>query len=193
MYDFPRYTLIFFMQHKNETHFLFQSFYFYVATQINKRIKILRSDNGLEFDMKDFYNFKGILHEMRYLDTPQQNDMVERKHRNLLNVTRALCFQAGLPIKFFGECVLTITYLINHSSTPLLSGKTPYEFLFNSIPLFSHLKVFGCLCFAANTSGSKTKFDSKTSRYIFLGYPHDQKEYKLFYLETTRIFVSQNV
>lgn len=119
--------------------------------------------------------------------------MVERKHRNLLIVTHALHFQAGLPIKFLGECVLTITYLINHTSTPLLSSKTPYELLFNSIPLFSHLKVFGCLCFAANTSGSKTKFDSKTSRYIFLGYSNDQKEYKLFDLETTRIFVSQDV
>lgn len=129
MYDFPRYTLIFFMQYKNETHFLFQSFYFYVATQINKRIKILRFDNGLEFDMKDFYNFKWILHETSYVDTPQQNGMVERKHRNLLNVTCALRFQAGLPIKFLGECVLTVTYLINHSSTPLLSSKTPYEFI----------------------------------------------------------------
>lgn len=130
---------------------------------------------------------------MSYVDTPQQNGMVERKHRNLLNVTCALRFQVGLPIKFLGECVLTITYLINHSLTPLLSGKTPYELLFNSIPLFSHLKAFGCLCFAASTSGSKTKFDSKTSCYIFLGYPHDQKEYKIFDLETTRIFVSQNV
>ena len=57
------------------------------------------SNNGLKFDMKDFYNSKEILHETRYVDTPQQNEVVERKHEHLLNVAHALRFQANLPIK----------------------------------------------------------------------------------------------
>ena len=50
--------------------------------------------------MKDFYNSKEILHETRWVDAPQQNEVVERKHEHLLNVAHALCFQASLPIKF---------------------------------------------------------------------------------------------
>lgn len=64
-----------------------------------KRINILWSNNGLKFDMKDFYNSKEILHETSYVDTPQQNEVVERKHEQLLNIAHALHFQASIPIK----------------------------------------------------------------------------------------------
>lgn len=143
--------------------------------------------------MKEFYNHKGIVHETSYTNTPQQNGVVERKHGHLLNAARALRFQVGLPIKFWGECVLMAAYLINCTPTPLLSSKTPYELLFGSIPSFSHLKIFGCLCFATNTNASKTKFEARASRCVFLGYPYAQKGYKLYHLKTNRIFVSRDV
>lgn len=159
------------MRNKNETHLLLQSFNGYVETQFGRKIKSIRSDNGFKFDMKEFYQNKGIVHETSCIDTPQQNGALERKHGHLLNVARALHFQANLPIRLWGECVLTATYIINRTPTPLLSGKTPYELLFGSIPSYSHLKVFGCLCFATNTSSAKTKFDTRASHCVFLGYP----------------------
>ena len=121
--------------------------------------------------MIDFYRMKGIIHEKSCVDTPQQNRIVERKHGHLLNVARALCFQSGLPLQFWGVCVLTASYIINCTLTALLSEKTPYEMLFESIPSYSHLKVFGCLCYATNTSASKRKFDARATR-VFLGYPY---------------------
>lgn len=63
---------------------------------------------------------------MPCVDMPQQNGHVERKHRHILNVARALLFQASLPTYFWGECVSTVAYLVNYTLTTILSGKSPY-------------------------------------------------------------------
>ena len=58
------------------------------------------------------------------IDTPQQNNYVEQKNRHLLNVERALKFQASLPVKFWGEYVLSAACLVNRTSTKLLNFNT---------------------------------------------------------------------
>lgn len=76
----------------------------------------------LNFQMQQFFLDKGIRTYMCCW-------VAERKHRHLLEVARALRFQANLPIQFWGSCILTATYLRNGISTPNLSGKTPHELL----------------------------------------------------------------
>ena len=63
---------------------------------------------------------------------PQQNGRVERKHQRLLNVARALRFHAGLPLSFWGECVMAASYLINRTPSVVFSGVTSYKVLFHS-------------------------------------------------------------
>jgi len=52
------------------------------------------------------------------------------------------------------------------------SVKTPYDVLFKDSPSFAHLKVFGCLCYAHHNQKKKDKFDSRSRRCIFVGYPY---------------------
>ena len=73
-----------------------------VKNQFGISVKI-RSDNGSEFTsrpMQKLYHEHEILCESSYVDTPQQNGRVDRKHIHILNVAQALLFQASLPKNF---------------------------------------------------------------------------------------------
>jgi hypothetical protein len=104
---------IFLMKLKSETHGLLKYFFKIIQTQFSSSIKILRSDNGFEFSMIEFYAQQGTLHRTNCIGTHQQNSTVERKHQHLFTVARALRFQANLPLSYWGYCVLTAAYLIN--------------------------------------------------------------------------------
>ncbi|KAL0383129.1 UNVERIFIED_CONTAM: Retrovirus-related Pol polyprotein from transposon TNT 1-94 [Sesamum calycinum] len=150
--------------------------------------------DDVEFaDCQSLFHELGIIHQTSCTYTPQQNGRVERKHRHLLDVARALLLQASLPTKFWGDAFLTATYLINRTPTQKLAWKTPYELLHGSPPLYNHLRVFGCLCFATNLDPHKTMFHKRASKCIFLGYSMHKKGYKLYDLDTNHPFTSRDV
>ncbi|KAK2999074.1 hypothetical protein RJ639_024033 [Escallonia herrerae] len=192
--DYSRAVWVYLMHDKGQTGTLLRNFCNMVHTQFGKLVKIIRSDNDHEFDsqpMTQFYNDHGILHQTSMVDTPKQNGRVEMKHRHILEVARALRFQANLPIEFWGECVLTAAHLINRTPSAILKHKTPHELLFQKVPSYSYLRVFGCLCYAHTKFADK--FAPRSRRCVFLGYPPGKKGWRVYDLETNQVFFSRDV
>lgn len=184
------------LRHKTETIEMLKSFCNMVKRQFNRQAKRIRSDKGTEFTNSCFQRYlqgEGIIHEMSCVATPQQNGRVERKHRHILNVARALRLEANLPIHFWGECVLAATHLINRTPTIANKGITPNEMLYGKPTTYEHLRIFGCLCYAKSPSKQQDKFAPKADRCIFIGYPQGQKGWKLYNLKSHEFFVSRDV
>ena len=175
--NYTRSCWLFLLTSKTEVYDNFLIFYNLLKTQFNKTVKIFRSDNGSEFINKRFESFfstNGIINQTTCVYTPQQNGVAERKHRHLLNVARSLLFQSGVPLKHWGDAVLTAAYLINRAPSSVLKGKTPYEMIYNKEPFLNHLRVFGCLCFATKMNVTD-KFETKAEKCVFVGYSNVKK------------------
>ena len=90
--DHTRHTWVYLMKNKSEVHTHLKRFLVLIENLYGFKLKRIRTDNGPEFLLRDFYAQNGILHQTSCVETPQQNARVERKHQHILNVTRSLLF-----------------------------------------------------------------------------------------------------
>ncbi|RVW90854.1 Retrovirus-related Pol polyprotein from transposon RE1 [Vitis vinifera] len=98
--------------------------------------QILKSDNAKEYftsSLSTYLQNHGIIHISSCVDTPQQNGVAERKNRHLLEVARCLMFSSNVPNYFWGEAILTATYLIN---------RMPSQSAYLSIPTVTNPSQF---------------------------------------------------
>ncbi|KAK9723639.1 hypothetical protein RND81_05G014800 [Saponaria officinalis] len=161
-----------------------------------KEVKIIRSDNGIENVQNsclELFASRGIIHQKSVPGVPQQNGRVERKHRHLVETAKAIMINAGLPKRFWGECLLGATYIINKLPSSVLDWKVPAALLLQKPVAYDEMRVIGCLCFALVHSHQRDKFDPKGRKCVFLSYPHGQKAYKVYDLETHKILISRDV
>nr|XP_016446556.1 PREDICTED: uncharacterized protein LOC107771645 [Nicotiana tabacum] len=191
--DYSRFIWLFLMNDNEESIVILKNFLLLVKNQFHCSTKCLRSDNGTKFfnnQVTGLLQEHGIVHQRSCVYTPQQNGRVDRRHRSILDIARALRFQACVPLQFWVECVTTIVYILNRLPTIVLKGVSPFERLFHRSPSLQHLRVFGSLCYATNLKKTD-KFCPRAILVVHLGYSSSQKGYVLYDLSSKLFFVSR--
>jgi transposase InsO family protein len=97
--------------------------------------------------IEGFLEEEGIKHEFSYPYTPQQNGVVERKNRTLLDMARTMLDEYKTSDRFWAEAVNTACYAINRLYLHRILKKTSYELLTGKKPNVSYFRVFGSKCF----------------------------------------------
>jgi hypothetical protein len=187
--DFSRYSWVFFMATKDEPFEHFKSLYLRLSLEFAGSLRTIRSDNGGEFkntSFESFCNEKGIEHQFSSPRVPQQNGVVERKNRSLVEMARTMLDEYHTPRRYWAEAVNTACYISNRVFLRSKLGKTSYELRFGHTPKISHLRVFGCKCFVLK-SRNLDKFESHSTNGLMLGYSTHSRGYRVLVLETNKI------
>ena len=172
--DYSRCIWLFLMKNQAKLFSIFQKFYTEIQTQFNVSLPVLHSDNAREYFSTPFTSFMsqhGILHQSSCAHTPQQNGVVERKNRHLVETAHTLILYSHVSFRFWEDVVLTVCYLINRMPSSILHDQIPHSLLFPTQPLyFLPPRVFGCTCFVHTLTPGWDKLSAKATKCIFLGY-----------------------
>ncbi|KAD2393237.1 hypothetical protein E3N88_40214 [Mikania micrantha] len=188
--DYSKFVWTFFLHSKGEVAKAIINFVLYAEKQYSLSIKCVRRDNGTEFRnhlLDEFYQSKGIQRQYSIPRSPEQNGVVERKNRTLIEAARTMLADSGLPLTFWAEAVNTACYVQNRVLVNQRWLKTPYEILHSLTPLISFFRAFGCPCYILNTKDQLTKFDSKVDAGYFVGYSSTCKAYRVFNCRTKTV------
>nr|GEW76244.1 retrovirus-related Pol polyprotein from transposon TNT 1-94 [Tanacetum cinerariifolium] len=82
--------------------------------------------------------------------TPQQNDVVERRNRTLVEAARTMLIFFKASMFLWAAVVATASYNQNQSLIHTCHNKTPYELVHNKKPDLTFFRVFGALCYPTN-------------------------------------------
>ncbi|XP_078447656.1 uncharacterized protein LOC144716399 [Wolffia australiana] len=137
--DFSRLSWVYLLHDRTDVLSSVRQFLQEISTQYSSTPKILRTDNALEFvqsALPDLCSSLGIIHQTTCPYTSQQNGVAERKHRHLLDMTRTLLIEMGVPHYLWSDALLTSAYLFNRLPSSPLGGEVPLPRLHPDRELF---------------------------------------------------------
>ena len=151
---------------------------------IKIQIQILRTDNDSEyfnFILRQYLIKCGIFHKVIVLENPNNMKFLKEKNHHLLGIALAIMFTHHVSNLFWGEAILTTSYLINRLPLRILNFKTPLNTLLSFYPhthLFTnlHVKTFGCTTLVHTSKPNFSKLEPRVIKCIFLYYSQNKKD-----------------
>lgn len=175
----------------------FKKFDKLVENKFGRAMRVLRSDNGLEFKnraMEEYTDSRGIQREFTAPYTPQQNGRAERDNRTLIESARTMLLAKNLPKFLWAEASSTAVYLMNRAgASSVKSQATPYEMWFGVRLDLKHLRIFGSEAFVNVPKQHLTKLDARAKKMILVGYESSSSNYRVFDPVSKKITVSRDV
>jgi len=161
----------------------FKKFAKRAQNKFETKIKRVRSDNGTEFkntNIEEYLDEEDIGHEFSIPYTPQQNGIVERKNRTLIEAARTMLDEYKISDQFWAEAINKACHAINHLYLHKILNKTAYELLLGKKPNVSYFRVFESKCFILNKKNKSSKFAPKVDECFLLGYASNAHGYRVF-------------
>ncbi|GJS85856.1 retrovirus-related pol polyprotein from transposon TNT 1-94 [Tanacetum coccineum] len=161
--DYSRFTWVKFLASKDEAPDFIIKFLKMIQVRLNTTVRNIRTDNGTEFvnqTLSSYYESVSIYHQISVARTPQQNGVVERRNRTLVEASQMI---------------------------RLRHGKTLYKLIHDRKPDLSYFHVFGALCYPTNDSENFGKLQAKADIGIFIGYAPNKKAYRIYNRRTRKI------
>nr|GEX53396.1 ribonuclease H-like domain-containing protein [Tanacetum cinerariifolium] len=110
------YTWTHFLRSKDETPEVLIDFLRLVQRGLQAQVRIVRTDKGMEFlnqTLHAYFAAEGILHQNSFARTPEQNGVVERQNRTLVEAARTMLSAAKVPLFFWAEAIATTCFTEN--------------------------------------------------------------------------------
>nr|GFA87574.1 retrovirus-related Pol polyprotein from transposon TNT 1-94 [Tanacetum cinerariifolium] len=125
--------------------------------------------------------------------TPQQNGVVERRNRTLVEAARTMLTFANLPSFLWVEAIVTACFTQNRSIIHKCFDKTHYELMNKRKPNIRFFRVFRCRCYLLNDSEDVGKLKEKGDIRVFVGYSKESVAFRIYNKRTRKIHESVNV
>ncbi|GJU09053.1 retrovirus-related pol polyprotein from transposon TNT 1-94 [Tanacetum coccineum] len=106
------------LRSKDEAPAFIINFLKMIQVRLKETVRRIKTDNGTEFvnqTLREYYEKVGISHETSVARSPQQNSVVERRNRTLIEAAHTMLIYAKAPLFLWAEAVATACYTQNRS------------------------------------------------------------------------------
>nr|GEU70473.1 retrovirus-related Pol polyprotein from transposon TNT 1-94 [Tanacetum cinerariifolium] len=143
--------------------------------------------------LKEYFDSVGISHQVSSVKTPQQNRVVERRNRTLVEAARTMLIFSHAPLFLWAEAIATACFTQNRFIIHCRFNKTSYELINGRKLDISFLHVFRALCYPKNDHEDIGKLGAKGDIGFFIGYSANSCAYRVFNRRIKKIIETINV
>ncbi|GJR17998.1 retrovirus-related pol polyprotein from transposon TNT 1-94 [Tanacetum coccineum] len=189
--DYSRYIGTRFLRSKDETPEVLIDFLKLVQRGLHAQVRTVRADKGMKFLNKTLHAYfahEGIEHQTSTARTPEENGVVERRNRTLIEVGRTMLSTAKVPLYFWAEAIATTCFTQSCSIVIPRHEKTPYHIINGRKPSIKFFHIFGSLCYIIRDGENLDKMKEKGDACNFVGYSTQPRAYRV-YNKRTRVVV----